>query len=80
MIELLPQFIGDFDGYSHNGKSLIVHMEACQSSLRIIHVGSLPRSVGDCRGARRREEVTLGKFSLENSRGCAVFHAEEGLS
>ena len=30
MIELLLQFIGDFDGYSHNAKSLIVHMEICQ--------------------------------------------------
>ena len=30
MIELLLQFIGDFDGYSHKARSLIVHMETCQ--------------------------------------------------
>ena len=35
--------------------------------LRIIHVGILLLAVGECRGTRRREEVTLGKFSLENA-------------
>ena len=30
-------------------------------------MGRLRRSVGDCPRARRREEVTLGKFSLENA-------------
>ena len=37
MIELLPQFIGDFDGYSHNAGSLIVHMETCQI-VAMVHV------------------------------------------
>ena len=37
MIELLLQLIGDFDGYSHNARSLIVHMEICQI-VAMVHV------------------------------------------